>query len=237
MKFVDTSVLDIDEVVLQANNQEAKIQRNKQSGSFEKSFRLLHDSFSDNEEEVCRAMVAGVKDNFGVVSLANVDAVVRILERLDRTQAADELIDFVVKEAPNSYWLSNDPFHRAMQSERLRKIVAERRDSAKPVLDFEKDLVESSQGFRDEKIAALAAVPQESYLKLFESKEGDELRLVVLAALEFRRIGNATPQMKEIVEKAEGALRTIGKRSVLQALRLETFGVSMSVADGADGTS
>lgn len=120
MKFVDTSVLDIDDLVLQAKKKEATLQRNKQSGSFEKSFRLLHDSFSDNEEEVCRAMISGVKDNFGVVSLANVDAVVRILERLDRIQAADELIDFVVKEAPNSYWLSNDPFHRAMQSERLR---------------------------------------------------------------------------------------------------------------------
>jgi hypothetical protein len=72
---------------------------------------------------------------------------------------------------------------------------------------------------------------------LFESKEGGELRLAVLAALEFRRIANATPQMKEIVEKAEGALRTIGKRSALQALRLENYGVSMPVVDRADGTS
>lgn len=72
---------------------------------------------------------------------------------------------------------------------------------------------------------------------MFESKEGGELRLAVLAALEFRRIANATPQMKEIVEKAEGALRTIGKRSALQALRLENYGVSMPVVDRADGTS
>ena len=228
MKFVDTSVLDIDDVALQASKQEATLQRNKQSGSFEKSFRPLHDSFLDNEDEVCSAMVSGVKDNFGVVSLANVDAVVLILERLGRTEMANELIDFVIKEAPSNYWLNDDPFHRAMQSERLKQIIVERREVAKPALNFEQDLAAAAQNFNNEKIAQLAAVPQEYYLELFESKKGDELRRVILAALEFRRIGNATPHMKEIVEKAEGALRTIGKRSALQALRLENFGVSLS---------
>jgi hypothetical protein len=228
MKFVDTSVIDIDEIVLEAGKQEAALQRNKQSGSFESAFRPLHDSFLDNEDEVCNAMISGVKDNLEVVSLANFDAVVSTLERLGRTAMVAELIDFVVKEAPSDYWLNDDPFRRVIKSERLKKIIAERREVAKPALNFERDLVESAQNFNKEKIAELADVSQESYLKLFESKKGEELRRIVLAALAFRQIGNATPQMKEIVEKAEGALRAIGKRSALQALRMENFGVSLS---------
>jgi hypothetical protein len=75
MNFVSSSILDVDELLLQINKQEAVLQRNKQSGSFESSFRPLHDSFQDNEEEVCSALISGVKNNLSVVSLSNVDAV------------------------------------------------------------------------------------------------------------------------------------------------------------------
>jgi hypothetical protein len=228
MRFVDTSILDIDEVTLQIGKQEVALRRNKQSGSFDSSFRPLHDSFLDNEDEVCNALVSGVENNFPVVSLPNVDAVVSTLERLGRTTMANKLIDFLVKEAPSEYWLNDDPFSRAMRSDRLKQIIAERRQAAKPALIFEQDLVAAAQTLDAEKIAQLAAVPQEAYLKLFESKVGDELRRVVLSALEYRKISNATPDMQEIVKNAESALRTIGKRSELNAFRLERFGVSLS---------
>jgi hypothetical protein len=228
MRFIDTSVLDIDEVTLQASKQEAALQRNKQSGSFDSSFRPLHDSFSDNEDEVCSALVSGVKNNFAVVSLPNVDAVVSTLERLGRTAMANELIDFVVREASSDYWLNDDPFGRAMHSDRLKQVIAERREAAKPALNFEIDLVAAAQTFNAEKIAQLAAVPEDAYLKLFESKVGDEMRRVVLSALEYRKISNATPDMKEILNKSESALRTIGKRSALNAFRLQKFGIDLS---------
>ncbi|HEX9544891.1 MAG TPA: hypothetical protein VF955_06880 [Pyrinomonadaceae bacterium] len=186
----------------------------------------------DNEEEVCSTMISGIKNNFGVVSLMNVDAVVDILMRLGRTKLSNELIDFVVNEAPNGFWLHDDPFRRALHNDRLKQIIAERREAAKPVLNFEQDLIAAAQSFNNEKLAQLAAVPQQAYLNLFESKTGTELSRVVLSALEFRRIANATPDMKTIVQIAEDALRTIGKRSALNAIRLEKFGVSLPVETG-----
>jgi hypothetical protein len=182
----------------------------------------------DNEDEVCTALVSGVRNNLAVVSLANFDAVVSTLERLGRTTAANELIDFVSREAPSDYWLHDDPFGRAMRSERLKQIIEERRQAAKPVLNFEEDLVAAAQTFNAEKIALLATVPQEDYLRLFESKTGDEMRRVILSALEFRKIANATPEMKQVIDKAESALRTIGKRSALNAFRLQKFGINLS---------
>ncbi len=177
-------------------------------------------------------MISGIKNNFGVVSLMNVDAVVDILMRLGRTKLSNELIDFVVNEAPNGFWLHDDPFRRALHNDRLKQIIAERREAAKPVLNFEQDLIAAAQSFNNEKLAQLAAVPQQAYLNLFESKTGTELSRVVLSALEFRRIANATPDMKTIVQIAEDALRTIGKRSALNAIRLEKFGVSLPVETG-----
>jgi hypothetical protein len=62
---------------------------------------------------------------------------------------------------------------------------------------------------------------------LFDSKTDDDLRKVILSALEFRKISNASPDMRKVVESAEQALRIIGKRSALNAFRVQNYGVSI----------
>jgi hypothetical protein len=132
-----------------------------------------------------------------------------------------------MNRATRELWLQDDPFRRALSNDRLKQIVAERREAAKPELNFEQDLIAAAQNFNNEKIARLATVPQEAYLALFERKVGDDMRSVILAALSFRQIANATPDAREIVGKAENALRTLGARSKLNAFRLQKFGVSL----------
>jgi hypothetical protein len=116
----------------------------------------------------------------------------------------------------------------------IREIVLQRREAARPALNFEQDLIAVAQNFNNEKIAQLATVPPEAYLRLFESRTGEDLKRVVFSALGFRQIGNASPDMKTITAKAEDALRTIGKRSALQAIRLQKFGVNLSVTSDED---
>jgi hypothetical protein len=234
MNLVRNSILDAEELTAQTIKQEAAIQRTKQTGSFENAFRPLHDSFIDNEEEVVSALVSGVKNNLTVVSLPNVDAVVDILARLGQIARASELINFVVREAPSDFWLQEDPFHRALLSDRLKQVTTDRREAAEPKLDFEKDLIAAAQNFNREKLSQLAALSQEDYLKLFESKTGEEMRRVVLSALDFRRISNASSDMRQIVKNAESALRTLGKRSALNAFRVQKFGVILTEGDGAE---
>lgn len=234
MNFVSSSILDIDEFKLQAAKQEATLQLSKQVGSFDRAFRPLHDSFLDNEQEVFDALISGVKNNLNVVSLPNLGAVVDLLTRLGQITTANQLIDFVLKEAPGDFWFQDDPFRRVLHSDRLKQIIAERKEASKPELNFEQDLIAAAQSFsNNEKLAQLAALPPEAYLNLFEGKTGSDLNRVILSALEFRRISNATPDMTKIVQMAENALRIIGKRSALNALRVEKYGVSNSVESDA----
>ena len=88
-------------------------------------------------------------------------------------------------------------------------------------------LVSSAKNFDPETIARLAAVPVETYRDLTLAARGDQLRTIVLSGLEFRRIGNASPEMKLVVGLIEEALRMIGRQSVLNALRLKKYGVSI----------
>ncbi|MBV9560206.1 MAG: hypothetical protein JOY90_07065 [Bradyrhizobium sp.] len=84
----------------------------------------------------------------------------------------------------------------------------------------------------EEKLALLAQVPEADYMALFESASGEQLDRVVSSALTYRQISNATNNMTTVIAKAEGALRTIGRKSRLNALRLQKYGVSLDDPTG-----
>lgn len=231
MSFVESSVLNFDEIRNEAIKQHAANEQRKRAGSFENAFRPLHDSFGSNEDEVCSAMVAGIKENFDVINLVNVDEVVGVLNRLDRQDIVNELIDFVAAKAVDDFWINDDPFRRKVTNERLSAIVEAHKKAAEPVLDFERDLVAVAQNRDDELISQLAAQPVKRFVDLFESKTGEDLKRLILSALDSRRISNATPEQQEIVRKAEAALLEIGQKSRLNAIRVQKYGVTVPVEE------
>lgn len=225
LEFVESSILDAEEMRKEAEKQDATNKRREHSASLQKAFRLLHDTFDENTDEVCAAIVSGIKDNFDTVSLPNIDEVAGILQRVGKDELANDLIDFAVKNLDKDAWLYDDPFNRALQSDRIREIIAARREEAKPSLDFENDLIKVVNSRDDEILAKLAAEPVERYVQLFDNRTGDQLRRVVLSGLDYRKIINATDDQREIVRKTEAALLEIGKRSKINAVRVQKYGV------------
>jgi hypothetical protein len=68
-------------------------------------------------------------------------------------------------------------------------------------------------------------LPVDAYRLMVKSKRGEEMRKLVYAALEFRRISNASPEMLQIVRRMEEALSQIGDESKLNAVRVKRYGV------------
>jgi hypothetical protein len=62
------------------------------------------------------------------------------------------------------------------------------------------------------------------------SSEGD-LNNYVYAAFEYRKISNATDDMKRIVSNAEDALRLIAKKSKLNEIRVRKYEISPDPQD------
>ena len=225
-RFVETGVLDTDEISKKARDVETGLSQRNKMAAFERCWRAFHDSFDDDEDEVCNDIVQGIKDNFAVVSRSNLDAAVTILQELGRTIEAEALIDFAKENGSNEFWASDDPFHRDVRDSRIQRLVEERRVATTPSFEFEKDLL-SAMRSNGEKLALLAAVPVEQYQHLFESSTGEALNNYIYAALEHRGIGNATESMKKLVANVEEALRRIARTSKLNEIRIRKYNVTL----------
>jgi hypothetical protein len=172
-----------------------------------------------------------------MVSRSNLDAAVSILNELGRTKDADALIDFAEYNGGDELWTSDDPFHRQVTNARIRRLVEARRKETQPIFNFKTDLLAAAQNMNGEKLAQLASASVEQYQNLFENSTGTSLYNYVYAALEYRKISNATDDMRKIVAKAEEALRQIARKSKLNEIRVRKYDVSLDAPkDGASSS-
>jgi hypothetical protein len=226
LNFVETSLLDADEILSRAKEVENGLGQRKQMEAFEQCWRPFHDSFKDNEDEVSASIVHGIKDNFAVVSRPNLDAAISILEEIGRDSDAANLIDYASANGSSEFWTSDDPFHRGVKNERILQVIQERRRVAQPTLDFENDL-RTVESLKREKLALLAAVPVERFEQLFKDSSGEELRSYIYAPLELGKVGGISDDAKRIAAKVKEALRRIANMSKLNAIRASKYGVSL----------
>ena len=231
-KFVDTGILDIPSITSKAEEQNRTLEIQKKTGSLEKAWRPFHDSLRDNIDEVTKSILDGLRANVAVVSLANLDAAVAVLFELDKQEEAKGIIKYFVENRPIDFWdPTKEPFLRGNFHPAVAAVVAERQnaaaEAAAKTFDFEAELIQAAQNYNNEAIAKLATIPVEEYYKLIKSKEGDEMRKVILSGLDFRRISNASPEMLEVVRRTEEALKKIASESKLNAVRVTRYGVKL----------
>jgi hypothetical protein len=224
-QFVEEGVLDEEKLVAEANKQTKLLERRDQAGSYEQGWRLLHDSFDDNADAVRAAILGGFERNIDVLAVRNLGEVAEFFSGLGDSASETRAIDFAEQHAPVPFWLQEDPWNRVIPNARINAIADQKRAAAKPTFDFERDLVEAAKTYDAEKLAWLAQQPPEAFLQLFESKTAEDLRRVILSALDYRKIANASDDMRAVVASAESALRTIGQRSALNAFRVKKYGV------------
>ena len=133
----------------------------------------------------------------------------------------DHIVGFAEKNAPLDFWLHDDPFDRPINNDRLRTVIQSKRVQAKPQFDFERDLLSAAETYDPETIAVLAKQTPDDFLRLFDAKSDVDLRKVIRSTLAFRKISNASPDMRAIIHNAEEALRIIAKRNAVDAFRVE----------------
>jgi hypothetical protein len=70
-------------------------------------------------------------------------------------------------------------------------------------------LLALKEGWSDEVLSELSAAPVDEYRRAFQETTGRELRKMLAGALQFERIINASPEMKEVSKRAREALKII----------------------------
>jgi hypothetical protein len=228
LKYVDTMILDPDEIRNEASALQEQQRLGNLRGTFQSAWEAFHDSFDDDEDNVVQQMVERTKTSYEVVSLANLNETILVLKALRRNGEAREILQFFSDHRNDAgYWNGNDPFARGPFDQDLTAIIEQKKPAAPQDFDVAASLIRSAKDFDQETIARLAAVPVKTYRDLILAARGDQLRTLVLSGLEFRRIGNASPEMGQVVDLIEEALRMIGRQSVLNTLRLKKYGISI----------
>jgi hypothetical protein len=230
LKFVDSGVLDSKSFAAQAADLEQQIARQKKAGSYEKAWRPFHDSFDDNLDEVVRSVVDGLKNSHSVISLSNLSDSIEILKRLGKKIEATEILQYFIEQndEPGFWDTSHDLFNRSrtFDPDVTAAIDAHQQKNAAP-FEPEKELLKAAQSYNSETIKKLAEISVDDFYKMIKARKGEEQQQLIYAALEFRRISNATPEMLELVSRMESALKKIGSETSLNALRLEKYGIAV----------
>jgi len=238
MKYTDTMVLNEEEIRAEALAEQERQRLGALHGTFESAWRAFHDSFGDDEENVVKEIVQGTKKAHEVVSIWNLNEAVLLLKQLGREAEARDILQFFAEKRNDpEYWnIQDDPFARGPVDPDLAAVIERKKATPSADFDVAAALISAGKTYDVETIAKLAAVPVEIYRDLIAATRGDQLRLLILSALEFRRISNASDHMRRVVTLMEEALRMIGRKSRLNALRLKKYGISVEV-DGPHITS
>lgn len=229
LKYVDTMILDPDEIKNEARALQEKQRLEELHGTFHSAWEAFHHSFEDNEDDVVQQMVERAKASYEVVALANLNETVLVLKALGRNAEARDLLQFFSDNRKDAdYWnVEGDPFMRGPFDPDLTAVIKQKKPVPPQDFDVAASLISAAKNLDPGTIARLAAVPVETYRDLILARRGDELRTLVLSGLEFRRIGNASDEMRQVVRLVEEALRMIGRQSALNALRLKKYGVEI----------
>ncbi|WP_353475496.1 hypothetical protein PVT71_18200 [Salipiger sp. H15] len=230
MDGVATGYFDIEKLSSLIKEFDARIKAEKADSSFTEAWGLYHDSFGDNEIEVCNALYSSFKKNFHHITPLNALGTFRILKDFDREAEAKELVDIYVAgrdEGRAFFDLDQNPFIEGEIDPYFRDKFDKKRDELSEDLDFKSTLLSVGNSWNSEQLAFLADAPVERYYETFKACEGTELRRLLANATSFKRIANPSGEMSRITQNTMTALKKIGKESRLNARRVRRFGVKV----------
>lgn len=203
--------------------------------SFTDAWRLYHDSFASNQDQVLDAIYQSFLKSVQNINPLNLEGTVKLLKELGRPDQAAEIIECYVATHSKDrklFDLQSYPFGSSINDpdvvQAFREKFATFRDERDPTAILL--AMATTEGWNDENIATLSTLEVDEYYSIFKTAEGVNLHRIIDACLQFDRIANASERMKEISKRAKEALRRIGQESAINARRVLKYGVRVEQA-------
>ena len=213
-----------------AKNQEIIAAKSK--GSFSEAWKLYHDSFDDNRDEVINKLEESFSQNCEYITPHNLHGTVTLFRELGENAKASSLIDkyierhegqkdlFDLKEIntwgdikdPEMVKKFNDKFKESSKSETVEQVL---------------EKIAGRSGWNQSDEVVLANTTVDDYYNLFKTVKSKRLSSFISTCLKFGQFSNASDQQKEIADRATQALKKIGSESDLNKIRIRKFGVTI----------
>ncbi|SMQ68593.1 hypothetical protein SAMN06295905_1596 [Devosia lucknowensis] len=239
MRAAVDGFFDVEALHRHADGYAAAIEAERQDGSFEKAWDLYHDSFDEDEDDVLSAIEASFRRSFKRISPTNLNGTIKLFKELGRPEKAKELLDLYVqgRDDEASFWnLDEYMFEENVSEPEVREAFAEKLYAIPDERDFRSALEGLRNGFNEEDLVMLAAVPVDEYYKMFKEAKGPQLRRLLAGAFTFAKVVNPSPPMTAIMGRAKEALKKIGSESPINARRVAKYGIAVPKKNPAEGS-
>lgn len=238
--------LAIEHVIVQGYTEEsgfaeeaAKLDLMYRSGDKELKFigawRLFHDSFANNEDEIVERLRDGLKEGVRQITPANLSGTADLLRKLGHDKLANELISFYVEQRaddPDIFDLARNPFADHVTDGPTRDALNKQATLVAKAIPL-REAVEGMAGGRGwsvEQEEALSAATADDLYQLFKGQTSVRVAKVVNVCLGFRNSPRA-----HIAERATVALQRIAAESNINRIRVARYGVDVNTSQGDAG--
>ena len=232
---VKTGYFVEDEFKEKAANKNQQIVASKSEGSFSNDWRLYHDTFNDNGDEVINGLYESFKENCKYISPTNLNGTVSLFRELGEDEKASEIIDIYIENRKHETELFNMEENNVFGDIRDQEVIDKfngmynqsvTTETAKQVLER----IAGKNGWNQSDEIILANSCVDDYYDLFKTESGRHLSSIVTTCLKFGQFSNASDQQKEITRRATDALKRIASESEINKRRVKKFGVNLEDA-------
>lgn len=232
--FVENGYLDKAEFlrVLAKRNEEAS--RGQKQEAYRAAWKIYRSSFDDNEKEFIENLAAAFRPNMEIMSLRDLQSVVSVLRGFDQNTQADAFVDeyLSVVDSMKAEWSADALYafkEDALTSDltdeylvaKLRQVLSPEDLDKRSLAQVVRSLM-PQQGWNEEDIIRLDSFTADDYYDFFKNERSGDLYYLVKKCLSFGKIQNGG-RYKSIGEKAERALRRLGRESRINRRRVLTL--------------
>ena len=215
-----------------ATELDKKVKHQKLDNSFSEAWNLYHHSFTSTADEVLDQMKLAARSSAKVISPINISATIALFKNLGRPEDATQILaDYMEQrdsEERDFFDLRKSVFGGEVKDSDVRKAFEKKLASFVDSRDAKTILINTirNNGWNAEDIEWLAEnVKPNDFKELFKENIGDDLSVMIQAALKFGTYDDATEAMKKVAISATEALREIAGESEINAQRIARYGI------------
>ena len=242
---IETGLFDLEKISELVSSWTQEITKKESAQEFRDAWRLYHDTFDDNQDELVSQLKDSLNNNAKNISPTDLHATVELLKHLDLNDDASHIIERYISENRgnnkvfdlNTYYRGDD-----VTDSDIRDAFASEfeKNRPKPSLSEIMQRLASKSSWSKADERQLAKFTKEEYVELFETHSGEILDEIITAGLRFKPLSKKSEENTDwnrIGERVVAALVEIGSRSKLNQRRVSKYGLAVNVKDCIDQQS
>ena len=218
-----------------ANELQSTLRAQDADNSFSKAWRLFHDSFEDNADEVMSKLAYSVEHTPKAVTPNNLSGAIELLKELGWSGDVSALITSYIagRDDGRDFWdLANQHFGYSVKDPDVRVAFVLKLATFHEHRNFSQILIEMGKknGYNPSDFEFLASHNAVNLYNLFKSLQGDDLHRAIDGALWLKDAAEY-PKMHELALSAEEALQKLGSESAINRSRVARYGIMIENSD------